>query len=980
MYAHRIFRLCLFCCLSLTGVAQAQLKYVDPFIGTGGHGHTYPGATAPFGMVQLSPDTRINMLDWDGCSGYHYSDSLIYGFSHTHLSGTGVADYCDLLFMPFTDGVRLEPADYASPFLKKKEKAEAGYYSVFLERDRIKCELTATERVGVHRYTFPDSREKWSLMLDLRHRDEVLESNVKIVSNNEIAGYRISKAWAKEQHIYFVARFSKPVYGSVLLDMAKNPREANPEVSSKAIVSLIEFFNDGEPLVVTVGISGTSIEGARKNLEAECPHFDFDRIKDETQAKWTRQLSKISVEGGSDAQKTAFYTALYHTMVVPNLWSDVDGQYRGRDNRVHLHPAGKKGEVYTVFSLWDTYRACNPLYTLLEPRRTGQFVQTFLLQYKESGLLPVWELAANETDCMIGNHAIPVIADAWVKGIRDYDGNLALEAMQKNAESDRYGLKWYREQGFVPSDKEPESASKTLEYAFDDWCIQQMARSMGKNDVAERYARRAQSYKNLFDPGSGFFRARKGATWHSPFDPYEVNFNYTEANAWQYRFAAPHDISGLMQLLGGREAFAAALDSLFTAHSRTTGRDQADITGLIGQYVHGNEPSHHMAYLYNYVGQPWKTQQRVRQIMEEMYSNRPDGLSGNEDCGQMSAWLVWSAMGLYPVAPGDPTYAVGTPWFDKMSVHLENGKTFTIKANNLSSKNFYVNNVRLNGQNRDKSWITHDMLMQGGELEFNMTSRPSSWGAAPENCPETAITDRAIVPVPFIKSGNTIFKDRSVVELGCADPDAKIRYMFADISGKVQWREYNGPITVDRSQRMFLSAEKGGEKSQTVLVEFKRMRSNLRVLRYQSTYSSQYTAGGDDGLVDGIRGGADFRTGAWQGFEGQNFDLVLDLGKSKKINQVRANFLQDENAWIFFPVKFQVEISDDGKTFTPAGESLNDVSPAEKGLLQKEFQVALNGKKARYVRLTGVSLGQCPATHKGAGHPCWVFVDEVTCD
>ncbi|MDX1912160.1 MAG: GH92 family glycosyl hydrolase, partial [Saprospiraceae bacterium] len=736
--------------------------------------------------------------------------------------------------------------------------------------------------------------------------------------------------------------------------------------------------NDGEPLVVTVGLSGTSIEGARKNLEAECAHFDFDKVKEETQAKWTRQLAKISVEGGNEAQKTAFYTALYHTMIAPNLWSDVDGQYRGRDNRIHLHPAGKKGQMYTVFSLWDTYRACNPLYTLLEPQRTNHFVQTFLLQYKESGLLPVWELAANETDCMIGNHAIPVIADAWAKGIRDYNGNLALEAMQKNVESDRYGLKWYREHGFVPSDKEPESASKTLEYAYDDWCISQMARSMGKNDVAEKYARRAQSYKNLFDPGSGFFRARRGGAWHSPFDPYEVNFNYTEANAWQYRFAAPHDISGMMQLLGGREALTAAIDSLFTARSKTTGRDQADITGLIGQYVHGNEPSHHMAYLYNYVGQPWKTQQRVRQIMDNMYSDQPDGLSGNEDCGQMSAWLVFSAMGFYPVTPGKPEYAIGTPWFEKVVLQLDNGKTFTLKAPKLSAKNYYIEQVRYNGKDWRQSWITHDMLTGGGEMEFSMSAKPGEWGAAPENCPVSAITDHKIVPAPFVKSGATVFKDRSQVALGCADPEAKIRYMFADISGKVQWRAYSGPITVDRSQRMFLNAEKDGEKSQTVLVEFKRVRSNMRVLRYQSSYSNQYTAGGEDGLVDGIRGGADFRTGGWQGFEGQNLDLVLDLGKSQKINRVRANFLQDENSWIFFPLKLQVEISDDGQTFSPAGESLNDVPPLEKGLLQKELQVQLNGKKARYIRVVGVSLGQCPVTHKGAGHPCWVFVDELS--
>jgi predicted alpha-1,2-mannosidase len=953
------------------------IKYVNPFIGTGGHGHTYPGATAPFGMVQLSPDTRISMLDWDGCSGYHYSDSLIYGFSHTHLSGTGVADYCDILFMPFTDGTRLEPSEYASPFLKKKEKAEAGYYSVFLERDRIQCELTATERTGLHRYTFPQNREKGSILLDLRHRDEVLDAHVTNVGPQEIAGYRISKSWAKEQHIYFVARFSKPVASSVLLDMAKSPREANPAVTSKAVVGLFEFFNDSEPLVVAVGLSGTSIEGARKNLDAECPHFDFNKIKAETQAKWSKQLSKIEIEGGTEAQKTIFYTALYHTMCVPNLWNDVDGKYRGHDNQLHR----SDGDTYTVFSLWDTYRACKPLYTIIEPARVNRFVQSFLQQYQHSGLLPVWELAANETDCMIGNHAIPVIADAWAKGIRGFDGKLALEAMIKStnppAGKDRYGLRSYRDLGFVSSDREPESVSKTLEYAYDDWCISQMARQLGDSETAVEYGRRAQSYKNLFDPDSRFFRARKGASWYSPFDPYEVNFNYTEANAWQYRYAAPQDVSGMISLFGGHDAFANSLDELFSASTKTTGREQADITGLIGQYVHGNEPSHHIAYLYNYVGQPWKTQQRVRQIMDSMYSNQPDGLSGNEDCGQMSAWLVFSAMGFYPVSPGEPTYAIGTPWFEKISLKQDNGKTFTVRAPKTSSSHFYVKKMSLNGKERPQAWITHDMITEGSTLDLEMTNKPSDWGKALENAPVRAINERAIVPVPFVKSGATIFKERTTVELGCADPTVKIRYMFADITGKVQWRDYSTPFDVDRSQRMFVVAERGAEKSSTVMVEFRRIRSQLKVLRYNTQYSPQYTAGGDEALIDGVRGGIDFRTGGWQGFEGQNLDLVLDLGKPQKLKHAKAQFLQDENAWIFFPTHFRVEISDDGKQFQSAGEVACDVPPAQKGTLQKEFKLDLNGKKARYVRLIGVSLGQCPATHKGAGHPCWVFADEV---
>ncbi|MBK7935672.1 MAG: GH92 family glycosyl hydrolase [Lewinellaceae bacterium] len=750
--------------------SASKIPFVDPFIGTGGHGHTYPGAAAPFGLVQLSPDTRIDMMDWDGCSGYHYSDSLVYGFSHTHLSGTGVADYCDILLMPYTGGAELEPAKYASPFKKSKEKAEAGYYAVFLEKDRIKAELTATERVGVHRYTFPKNRVNGHLLVDLRHRDEVIDAHLKRVSDREIEGYRISKAWAKEQHIYFVVRFSRPMFNSKILDMSLDPREARPSVTGKSIVKLLDFNEDGEPLIVTVGISGVSIEGARKNLEAECNHFDFEKIKSETQGKWERQLAKIDVEGGTDVQKRIFYTALYHTMIVPNTWNDADGQYRGRDNKIHPNPGHN---VYTVFSLWDTYRACNPLYTILEPKRTNDFVQTFLRQYEEGGLLPVWELSANETDCMIGNHAIPVITDAYVKGIRDYDAEKALAAMRKSANSDRYGLQWYKELGYIPSDKEPESVSKTLEYAFDNWCIAQMEQAVGVDSVDDPYMIKSWAYLNLFDPATRFFRSKSNAAWNKPFDPYEVNFNYTEANAWQYRFAVQHNIAGLMELMGGEQAFAAQLDSLFGANPKTTGRNQADITGLIGQYVHGNEPSHHIAYLYNYAGQAWKTQLRVRQIMDEMYHDQPDGLSGNEDCGQMSAWFVLSAMGFYPVTPGCTDYVVGTPLFEKVTLNLDSGKKFVVRAPGVSRRNCYIKSMKLAGRERAESRISHEEMVEGAEIVFEMTDTPADWGKL-QNCYRGKKIP--MPPVPFVSQGERVFKQSQAISLACLDAAADIFY------------------------------------------------------------------------------------------------------------------------------------------------------------------------------------------------------------
>jgi predicted alpha-1,2-mannosidase len=972
------------CLFSVAAKAQKPvenyLRYVDPFIGTGGHGHTYPGATTPFGLVQLSPDTRIDMMDWDGCSGYHYSDSLIYGFSHTHLSGTGVADYCDILFTPYTGEVALEPKAYASGFKKSKEKAEAGYYSVLLEKDNILAELTATEHVGVHRYSFPKNLESGSMLIDLRHRDEVLNAHLEVVSNREIAGYRISKAWANEQHVYFVARFSRPFSNTILLDMTQDPIESQPALTGKSMVALLDFYLDGEPIVVTVGISGVSMESARQNLEIECKHFDFDRVKAQTQTKWQRQLSKIEVESDNDDQKTIFYTALYHTMVAPNIWSDVNGQYRGRDNKIHVTEGH---DVYTVFSLWDTYRACNPLYTILEPKRTNDFITTFLLQYDQGGRLPIWELSGNETDCMIGNHAIPVIADAYQKGIQNYDVLKALRAMEHSAMQNRLGMEAYRIDGFVPSQEEPESVSKTLEYAYDDWCIGQMAKAAGATDFYNFFNLRSQQYKNLFDPNTRFFRAKNNNSWHTPFDPFEVNFNYTEANAWQYRFAAPQDVNGMMQLMGGKDQFTRLLDTLFTVQTATSGRNQADITGLIGQYVHGNEPSHHMAYLYNYAGQPWKTQQRVRQILDEMYHKNPDGLSGNEDCGQMSAWYVLSAMGFYPVTPGTPTYAIGCPIFDKVTIHLPNGKDVVLEAPGASARNRYIKSMQLNGKSWSKSWITHNQLLEGSNLQFTMTDKPSSWATEVQDCPVSAIEGPAIVPVPYVSQGARVFRGSQTVALGSLDKSAEIWYVFQkDGDDKAlldkKHKRYEGPITMEKGGNLMFWSEKDNVKSQINLAYFSRIPDNLHVLRYNTKYNPQYTARGDEGLIDGIRGSrTDFRTGDWQGFEGVNLDFVVDLGKTQKVNLVRAGFLQDENAWIFFPTQMEVQVSTDGENFTSVGTLLNTYPQKMKGVQQHDFSMSFKPVKARYVRIIGVSPGKCPDWHKGKGYPCWVFADEV---
>jgi len=961
-------------CDARAQVSPDPVVYVDPFIGTAAHGHTFPGATVPFGMVQLSPDTRLE--GWDGCSGYHYTDRRIYGFSHTHLSGTGVPDYCDVLLAPYVGRPDFAPEVYASGFQKNNEVAEAGYYRVHLDREDVLAELTATARTGVHRYTFPKDASLCGMLIDLRHRDPVIKASLTAINDRVLVGYRISTSWAKEQRVYFAMRFSKPFLYAKMRDMDKSETAFMQSATGRSILGTVDFATDGDPLVVTVGLSGTSVEGALQNLQDEAPHFDFDRYRAAARSAWVKALSKIEVDGGTEVQKRVFYTALYHTMIAPNLFNDVTGLYRGHDGEHHL---AKGHDVYTVFSLWDTYRACKPLYTLLEARRMNDFIQSFLRQYEQTGLLPVWELAGNETNCMIGYHSVPVIADAWRKGIRGYDGRLALKAMVASATQDKWGQDHYRSLGYIPSDQEGESVSKTLEYAFDDWTIAQMAKMLGEQDIWETFTKRSQYWKNIFDPATGFFRAKINSTWYAPFDPLEVNFHYTEANAWQYRFGAPHDISTQMAWMGGSVPFAKALDNLFNAPSRTTGREQSDITGLIGQYAHGNEPSHHMAYLYNIAGQPWKTQQRVRQIMDELYSDKPDGLCGNEDVGQMSAWLVFSAMGFYPVVPASNSYVVGTPWFEKMVLNLEDGKRLDISAPGVSKKRFYVRGLRYNDNDWVKGYILHDMLARGGKLQFDMSDKPTSWATDSLDWPVYAVTDFPIVAVPFVRQGETVFRDSQWIDLGTPDPESVIHYTLDGSDPEATGAPiYTAPLRVEDDTRLRMVARKHMSSSKAVEANFYRLRHNLRVHRYNHPFTPPYTGGGQDGLIDQRRGGADFRSGHWQGFQGVDLDIVIDLGTSKPVQRVAVGFLQDENAWIFYPSRLRVELSNDGVQFVPYGATENAVPVMQPGVLRQDLLVTADLKQARYVRVIGENMKTCPPSHKGAGYPCWVFADEIT--
>ncbi|MGD9631192.1 MAG: GH92 family glycosyl hydrolase [Pyrinomonadaceae bacterium] len=1007
-------------CSLLTAQSRDYSRWVNPFIGTGGHGHTFPGATLPFGMVQLSPDTRID--NWDGSSGYHYSDDVIYGFSHTHLSGTGIPDGGDILFMPTVGEPQFFAKEgdqavngYASKFSHTNEKAEPGYYSVKLDDDGILAEMTATKRVGIHRYSFPQNTTP-RILLDVNWRDKLLDGKFSITPNRRgIQGYRESSSWAKSQKVYFVVEFSSE-FEFMPTVQHKNGEIWTTERFIKSdyfpvdpIRASFRFKNvKDQQVMVKVVISYVSIEGARKNLEAELPGWDFDKVRADAKAAWNKELSKIEVSGGTDEQTTNFYTALYHTMIHPNVFNDVDGNYRGHDRRTHNinrrdaeTPRGKEkktsgsknsasprlggenSEQYTVFSLWDTFRAAHPLYTIIDQKRTVDFINTFISIYEQGGRLPVWELWGEETDTMIGYHAVSVIADAMAKGIKGFDYEKAYAASKHSAELDHFGLAGYKKRGYISMEDENESVSRTLEYAYNDWCIAQMAQILHKTDdtfyyqkQAEQFLKRARYFENLFDSKTGFFRPKKNGGFVEPFAPNEVNFGFTEGNSWQYSFFVPHDVSHLMELMGGREKFVAKLDELFTTDQKLAGREQADLTGLIGQYAHGNEPSHHITYLYNYAGQPWKTQKYVRQIMDEFYRNAPDGLIGNEDCGQMSAWYILSASGFYPVNPGDGVCAFGTPLFPEMTYRLENGKTFTIRAKNVSSKNSYILNAKLNGALYKKAFITHEQIMNGGVLEFIMIDQPVA--TAFTEFPVSSLASMtAAVPVIF---GERSFGEKTQVTLSTASSDAKLYYRI-DREGEYAYpdtfRAYDGPFFLTENSKVTAMARKqDGTRSMDTEAVFKRRRNDWTV-KVISGYSTQYTGGGDNAIVDGIRGTVNFASGEWQGVQGKPYEAIVDLQREIEIKEVGASFLQVAGPWIWMPANIELQISNNGTDWSGVADIKTDVPLTEMKPTIKEFRQAITPVKARYVRIRAFNIGKIPAWHLGAGGDPWIFVDEI---
>ena len=956
----------------------AQKDYsslVNPFIGTGGHGHTYPGASMPFGMMQLSPDTRG--ADWDGSSGYHYSDSVIYGFSHTHLSGTGIPDYCDVLFMPFIGDVKWDSKEYRSTFSHKNEKANPGYYEVVLDKANIKAQLTTSVRSGMHQYIFPNNYKEGSVLIDLKWRDEVLESWIEKVSEYELRGFRRSKSWAQNQYLYFYIKFEKPIKNYfVLNDGGKIVSDS--KVSGKSLKLAMKFDLSNNKFVrAKVGISGVSSEGAKLNLDSEIKDWNFDALKSKARTAWNKELSKIDIKGGTKEQQTVFYTALYHTFLVPNVFQDIDGQYRGTDLKIH-----KSGSAtnYSVFSLWDTYRAYHPLMTIINQNKTKDWINTFLKQYEYGGMLPVWELSGNETFCMIGYHSVPVVLDAYQKGIRGFDTKLMLKAMRSYAESNRFGLNDYRVNGYVSNDKEHESASKTLEYAYDDWCIAQFAKMTGNDSVYKQYIQRAQYYKNLFDPSTHNMRGKIQGMWYHPFDPKEINNFYTEGNSWQYSFAAPQDIETLIRLHGGKDSFASKLNELFTTSSQTTGRQQSDVTGLIGQYAHGNEPSHHMAYLFNYVAMPWRTQQLIHKICTEFYTNNPDGLIGNEDCGQMSAWYILSSMGFYPVCPGNGEYILGTPLFDAVTINLEKGKKFVIRKNQRqkTQNSYYVEATKLNGKQLLSSYFLHTDVMNGGELEFLLTDQPNkTWATKENDLPHSKISDNQIATAPYFNVNTNKFKNSMSVSIGSLQQDS-IFYLVAD-SGEHNPGMRNGaiyfhPITINKT--CTVSAWVSGENNKSIVSQtFYKIPSD-KSITVNSKVHPMYTAGGTDALIDNIEGTSNWKTGEWQSYYDQDFEAVIDLQKIKQVNFVGIHVLQDVSPWIIYPKELIFYTSEDGKTFAETTRIQNKIEvvngPAQTQVLGSNVNV-----QTRYIKVKAINGGKLPSWHESAGNPSHIFIDEV---
>lgn len=824
---------------------------------------------------------------------------------------------------------------YSSTFSHSNETASAGFYSVKLDKHDIHVRLTTSARVGFHEYTFNKSGLA-TIILDLNHRDKLLEGSIKVIDDKTVEVLRRSEAWARNQYVYARIEFNVPMKVSRM-------NKVNSESLQISGMSFSKQVKNGEKIRVKVSLSPTSYEGAKLNA-SEIKHWDFEKVKSEAEQLWDKQLGKIQITENDKDKLAIFYTALYHTMVQPNIAQDIDGKYRGRDNQIHQ---AEGFDYYSVFSLWDTFRAAHPLYTLIEKKRTADFINTFLKQYEQGGRLPVWELASNETDCMIGYHSVSVIADAMAKGINGFDYEKCFEAAKHSAMLDHLGLEDYKQNGFISIDDEHESVSKTLEYAYDDWCIAQMALILKKDAEYAYFMKRSQSWKNLFDWNIGFMRPKKNGGWDKPFDPREINNNFTEGNSWQYSFFVPQDIPGMIEAYGGNEKFEVKLDEMFNSESKTTGREQVDVTGLIGQYAHGNEPSHHMAFLYNYIGKPEKTTEKVHYILNNFYKNTPDGLIGNEDCGQMSAWYVLSSMGIYTICPGKDYWERDKPIFNDAKLNLENGKSYQVYS-------------PLNRSN---------LFSQEGRETID------------EDFPE-------ITPVPVIEAESKSFKDKMTVKIEFSNLKQRnyrgqgIKYRVLDENNRnPEFEHYTQNIEITKSSKIeafvISSIEASGPTSDTISADFFK-KPNKYTIDIKSKFNPQYHAGGTDGLLDGIFGTTNWRKGDWQGYQSQDFEAVVDLQEIKSISEIHSNYLQDQRSWILMPTKVEYYTSVDNVNFTLLGISSNDVNPKQEENSIKDFRCISTPINARYVKIKAYNFGKLPEWHTGFGGDAFIFIDEIT--
>ncbi len=1001
-------------------------RYVNPMVGTGGHGHTFPGAVWPFGMVQLSPDTRTD-ASWDGCGGYYYDDTFIYGFSHTHLSGTGVSDYGDILFQPKAGNSTFNPLKYRSRFDHQKEDAKPGYYANTLIDNDVRVELTAHQRVGAHRYTFTKSKSHLSdsifVVVDLNHRDYLLGHQLDIQAGGQIVkGYRRSKAWANDQSVFFFSYFSKKI-----ISVQYNE---NKSVAILYFGQLNDSTQQKFVIEAYVGISFTSLNGAEKNIspivkKASTGQYwvaqNFSDIRVLSKNAWNLELGKIDVLQSNssianrETDMVKFYTALYHCMIHPSLASDEDLKYRGRDQQIHQ---GTR-PYYSVFSLWDTYRALHPLLTIIDRKRTSDFINTFLLQYVQGGRLPVWELGSCETDCMIGYHSVSVIADALMKGIENIDVDLALEAMihSSNRKEESYFMR-VNHQGrlqksafkndYIDVKSESESVSKSLEYAYNDWCIAQVIQKykLGDNNSEKKWSdlntemlRRSNRWQNYLDPETKFMRPKVNGEWIVPFEPREVNNHFTEANSFQYSFYVPHQIELWKSYLGGDQALEKQLDTLFSTTSKTTGREQSDISGLIGQYAHGNEPSHHMVYLYNYCNRPDKTQKLVRKIWNNFYQNSPDGLIGNEDCGQMSAWAVMSALGIYPVTPGNNHYAVGVPFFDRIRVSLESLKEsqrrdgfikIKVKPRLFETNVFGILNQNDTSHNTYSTFISHHDLYHGQDLSFsiiNHSKKPRFDASLVKSN-----TVRYSMPVPTIK-GERIFtsakhqiqlipSDFSFINHQNSEMKFQVEILYTATGRKEKFEKMlrkGEQWTLEIDGNCEVCASVLGDVSSSTVAIFTKKENTYKVVSIQGAYNKQYSGGGDDALVNGILGSEEWRSGDWQGYQNQDFEAVIDLGKQTNLKSIGTRFLQDTRAWILMPKEVEYLVSKNGKDYVSVAKLSSFFADTILTTTVVPLNLQIQEQEAQYVMVRAKNYGALPPWHQGYpfGGTAFIFIDEI---